>query len=323
MTTDPGLIQSTYWVHGDVSVPRSGNNIIMGAKLKLYVGVNMRLSQVDCSEASNSTECEAWYGRPESIMKRVEGKIFHYELSWSDENACRDSAGYGATIEEQAASEKVCKDCQNALISNFALILGVVTQVPTITTNFQRCTAFGDVNCQATMGFLTCVWGLFNTMLSIILFSQACHKNLPESVGEKTIAWSHGFGFWCLIVGILIKVPDAVGHLVVPTPPKRWQKPAGKISSVVEYMRLDTVPEQQGMEDKAPPAEELGREAATAQAPAVAPAAAPTPTSVAPAAAPGVAPAVAPAAVPAAAPAAAPGAKPAAAPAAAQEVYAI
>lgn len=62
-----------------------------------------------------------------------------------------------------------CLDSASATVS-FA-IMGAITQIPQMTTDLQRSTRFGDVNCQATMGAVTSFWGTYSGISSLASFS--------------------------------------------------------------------------------------------------------------------------------------------------------
>lgn len=45
------------------------------------------------------------------------------------------------------------------------------------------------------------------------------------------------FGFRCLLLATLVKIPDAICHLLVPVPRGKWARPKGK-PTLAEYMKL-------------------------------------------------------------------------------------
>lgn len=72
-----------------------------------------------------------------------------------------------------------------------------------------------------------------------------------EAFGTVQFTWHFGAGFWMLVLATLIKIPDAVYHIVLPTPSERWEKPVGPFKSVADYMYVDsaTVPHQMCMDE--------------------------------------------------------------------------
>lgn len=244
MTKSTSLIESTSWVSGEVTFARSGNNIFMGTPINMYVGINMVVFRADCGEAGNSTECKAWFGRSGSGYTEEE-YVYKRDVSWDDADACKQyDTEAPSSIDSKQMSES-CEDCNDALFSNFALVMGIGTQIPTITTNLQRSTPFGDVNCQASLGVITNIFGFFSNLVSLLVFAQACYINLPNSMGNNNAtSWSLGYPYWCLVVGTVMKLPDAICHLLLPTPEKRWDAPIEKLTSLEEYMSLSNVKQQ-------------------------------------------------------------------------------
>jgi len=246
MTQTPSLLQFTHWVYGEVVVqklpdaalhrfPHLGENISrglpVGIKVQLFFGVNMRLNTWNCRTAENSTLCQEWLGLLHHV--EVEPGLFYEEMRWGDSQAC--SRGLGSDV---AQNQKICQNCQGAQFSNFALVMGVVTQWPTLLTNLQRSTRFGDINCQATMGVLTNIWGLVMTLLAFGLYGKYCYTKLPDNVSGLKLQWKFGLGYWCLLAATLVKVPDGIGHFIIPTPRQRWTSPKTSFASAAEYMAL-------------------------------------------------------------------------------------
>lgn len=251
MTEIASLMKWTHWVYGEFVIeelpdlalqrfPQLGNNISkgarlhLGAKVQLFAGVNMRLNTFNCRNAKNSTLCRKWFRLLN--FAEVESDMFDHLIQWGDSDAC--STGLGLDANETGTNRKICEDCQGAQFSNFALVMGVVTQWPTMLTNLQRSTRFGDINCQATMGVLTNLWGLVMTLLAFGLYAHACHDKLPHHIGGIKCNWQFGIGYWCLLAATLVKVPDGIGHFIIPTPRQRWTAPNTSFASAAEYMAL-------------------------------------------------------------------------------------
>jgi len=259
MTQIGSVLKSSHWVYGELVIdslpemalqrfPSLVENITsplpIGVKFQIFAGVNMRLNVFNCRDARNSSLCRSWV----SALKytETESGLFHQEILWSNTNACGN--GLGLDSGEILRNEKICKDCQGAQFANFALVMGVVTQWPTLLTNLQRSTRFGDINCQSTMGVLTNVWGTVMTLISFVLFANACHGKLPNSIGGRTLNWRFGAGYWCLLAATIVKIPDGIGHFIIPTPKQRWASPKDSFASAAEYMAL----RDDGDDDEAP-----------------------------------------------------------------------
>lgn len=252
MTTNDSLLQDTYWVTGEAIALQSGNNISMDAPLEFFVGVNMYLVRVDCDEAGNSTECTRWYQSPGNLFEK-DGNVYKQHVLWRDSDACQlyDSSVKNAVESVGQNLKKMsdaCEDCADAMFTNFALVMGILTQIPTITTNLQRSTPFGDLNCQASWGTITCAFGTLTSLIALLAFTQACYVKLPDKINNTTMTWRLGYPYLCLILGTSIKIPDGICHLLLSTPEKRWVASTEKLTSLPDYMSLNATPKQQVME---------------------------------------------------------------------------
>lgn len=135
-------------------------------------------------------------------------------------------------------SNDICKKCKDNLIAKSSLIFGIIGAFPTIATDLQRTTIFGDVNCQNTMGIVTNLFSFVMTLWSLISFRIACYMDLPDKYGGATMDWDMGPGFRCLMLAVIIKLIDVICHLLVQTPQERWRKPEKELTSVTDYMKL-------------------------------------------------------------------------------------
>jgi hypothetical protein len=90
-----------------------------------------------------------------------------------------------------------------------------ITQVFQMTTDLQRTTRYGDLNCQKAMGMITGVYGFWSTMSAMRRFLEACAWNMQ---GDATLAlagggsvaveidFRAGVGFYLLLVATALKV---------------------------------------------------------------------------------------------------------------------
>merc|ERR1712100_826850 len=108
-----------------------------------------------------------------------------------------------------------------------------------LTTNLQRATRYGDVNCQKSLGVFGNFLSMITTLVAAAAWSAACYKNLPRALFGVTMEWSHGAGVLCLVFGTLVKVPDALGNLLIRTPEKRWKEQVGPIADLADYLDLE------------------------------------------------------------------------------------
>jgi len=131
-----------------------------------------------------------------------------------------------------------------------------------ILQDLQRTTLYGDVNCQACMGVGLNIQGAVMKLLALLAFMQACYSEMPEHLSDTKIDWSLGFAWYCLLIAILIKIPDAIGHCVVPTAPEKRQA-GDRFENIVEYMKRgceekpSAPPQQIGMPEEQVKSDEI------------------------------------------------------------------
>jgi hypothetical protein len=232
LSTSGGVMTAIPWVYGKGTMQQ----YIGAIEVEVHVGITARYDVVDCASAFNGTECESVLS---SLgFEHTGGQTYERSLEWRDEFACE-------TFNEQE-TQTLCENCRDDLVPKSTLIVGILTQLPTIATDLQRATRFGDVNCQATLGFLTNVVSLVSTMTALLAFRWSCWHVMPDTLGNATMEWHLGIGFRCLILATLIKVFDAAFHAIVPTPREKWEKPPKDITDVADYMAL-SAPSQEAM----------------------------------------------------------------------------
>ena len=110
-----------------------------------------------------------------------------------------------------------CKDSSDASVG--VAIVSLITILPTITTDIQRSTVRGDMNCQKFMGIFTGVLGCVSTIAALSAYAGACFKNLPEEFNTHTIEYKYGPGFVCLLFATILKVFDIICHVIMPVEP--------------------------------------------------------------------------------------------------------
>ena len=150
--------------------------------------------------------------------------------AWDD-----DACGNAASTEMEAA----CNECKDQLDSSVSFILlSIITQFVQLTTDLQRGTQFGDVNCQKTFGIATGIFGCVSGVSSMVSFANSCWSGLPTRLtinGVKVEAeWKRGSGWMLMLLATGLKCYDAVCHLIVPTPPGRHEPYRG---ALLNYMK--------------------------------------------------------------------------------------
>lgn len=229
-------------------------------ELKSYAGVSAKVDIIDCSGAKDPAACTANLVGQDFVEQ---GKHKFERVMSFDSHECgggdKIKAVFSQLSPEQQASWKQLKDqcekCKDKAITESTLILSMVTVLPSIATNLQRATKFGDINCQAFVGSVTATFSFLSSMMSMVKYAQACRKEMPESIAvgvdEIKMTWKMGPGFLCVLLGTVIKVIDILIHCLVPTPPGRWKKIEPYPANVMEYLHLFDGPAKAGSNEEA------------------------------------------------------------------------
>jgi len=135
-----------------------------------------------------------------------------------------------------------CRDSCDASVT--VAIMSLVTILPTITTDIQRSTRKGDMNCQKFMGMLTGILSFVSTLAALSSYAGGCLRNLPTQIGGLSIQYSPGPGLLCLVVATVLKVVDIVVHVCTPVLPYRGEIDDEGTCSCVPRS-LDVVPQDQ------------------------------------------------------------------------------
>uniref|UniRef100_A0A7S1LGV5 Uncharacterized protein n=1 Tax=Alexandrium catenella TaxID=2925 RepID=A0A7S1LGV5_ALECA len=247
LSTNENTIMFAAWAKG-TSYDSDGPGPV-----RIYIGLKGRVDRIDCKEATDRGLCET---RTESLtvvpFKSKGDGIYSRVVVWSKNESCPSVSGpMGLTPDRQRPS--MCEDCRHSVMETVSFaIMGAITQLPQMTTDLQRSTVFGDVNCQATMGFLTSIWGCFSALMSLRSFSFSCWRAFPEHFARANfgIHWSGGPAFWCLVAASILKLWDAFSHLLVPTPSVRHRKPGKEIKTLEDYMMQSVKARAENSEDE-------------------------------------------------------------------------
>eukprot|EP00438_Fugacium_kawagutii_P030658 Skav221864 [mRNA] locus=scaffold1175:443051:443677:+ [translate_table: standard] len=188
-------------------------------------------------------------------MIEIKPGHFQRHVNFKDKKACPQNLIFGdgssqlgdAVLKASGmsfeASREMCESCLDSAASTVSfVIMGIVTQIPQMTTDLQRSTRFGDVNCQATMGAITSFWGTYSGISSLASFSYQCWRRFPRLVKEKNgildYQWSMGPGFLCMLLATILKLWDACSHFALPTPAARHTKPPKDVTELYDYMMM-------------------------------------------------------------------------------------
>jgi hypothetical protein len=117
-----------------------------------------------------------------------------------------------------SSNRDYCDQCNVACDSTIRVaIINLLTSIPTITTDLKRSTKKGDLNCQKFMALFTGILGTITTLSSISLFLDGCFRHLPEYDAQgKTIIYTLGPGFICLLIPQVLKPLDVLVNLLTP-----------------------------------------------------------------------------------------------------------
>jgi len=236
MSTSYDILLFARWTYGEVEVPlRSGEVVSMTN----FWGTKARFTQYNCGQFPNQTFCAEFLTSDGFDNKG--GNLFAKRTVWEatgacwrhEENSLFVSSDY---LDEQFEAE--CSSCKDSLLATSALLMGVVAQLPTMATDCQRMTEFGDVNCQKTIGVLANFVTFTMNALAMVAYGNACYRDLANSWEHDGSVyhadWRLGFGWRCLLFSMLIKLLDGTAHLLIRTPSSRHK--AVEIESVPEYL---------------------------------------------------------------------------------------
>eukprot|EP00927_Polykrikos_kofoidii_P020749 TRINITY_DN19889_c0_g1_i1.p1 TRINITY_DN19889_c0_g1~~TRINITY_DN19889_c0_g1_i1.p1 ORF type:complete len:399 (+),score=60.56 TRINITY_DN19889_c0_g1_i1:87-1283(+) len=215
-TSDRDTLKAIAWVYGEGIDGQSRT-------ISIWMSVHTTVVQVETQDEN----ALAKKGLLRKGFEEVSHNVFEIANAWGD-GAC---TGNGTMRE-------TCEECNANQIAIPTLIMAAISQVPTMATNLQRSTRFGDVNCQKTLGILSNVLGFVGSFASMMSFRQACYTDMPETIDDVKLEWRLGAGFRCVLIATLIKVVDAVCHAFVPTPRQRWEPPDKDIEDVADYLLL-------------------------------------------------------------------------------------
>lgn len=263
---NPALIKATAWSRGAIVSDEHH------ARAKIWVGLHGRVDEIDCSGSDQKANCEALLDQYPRLKEIREG-VYQRVVEFSEQASCIKFAvkpehvrivdSWAPTYFNETTA--MCEGCRDSASSSVTfVIMGLITQIPQMTTDLQRATRFGDVNCQATMGCVTSFWGTYSGLRSLLSFSESCWKKFPsEFVGANgnilRFEWSMGPGYLCLMIATVMKLWDAVAHLSLPTPRVRQDPPPKDVENLLDYMMMAVDVENKGSDASEDDSSESGR----------------------------------------------------------------
>lgn len=251
LTSAPSVLRNVPWVEGRANFGSSGE------AMQVCIGASARYERMNCSKWSDKKACRDLAAKAD--FKAVGSGVWERTVPWSEKGAC---------INHGHSGPNQCQKCKASLLSSSTLVMAIVAQLPTIATDLQRATRFGDVNCQATIGVLSDLTSFVSALASLLAFRWNCYQELPskpEGLPSEGLGWDLGPGFQCLMAATILKAVDMLVHVVLPTPRQRWMKPNKEVvMETIDYLKLAPVdpeaPEQETMGgDVRPAVEKAGR----------------------------------------------------------------
>lgn len=181
--------------------------------------------------------------------------------AWSVQSiSCGSITFFSRTAQRTATIDDIfdtsCTRCKNAASDAVSLaISGAITQVFQMTTELQRSTRWGDLNCQKLFGVCTSIYGLISTVQSLRSYRADCglQSDVPPwgrtrqvpvdfddgTTGSVEISVEAGLAYALLFIAVWLKALDALLHLLVPTPKEKQIVPTNyDTMELEEYMNL-------------------------------------------------------------------------------------
>ena len=224
-------IQNTAWARWKISIPASVTQTGVNYIIFSYVGLKAR---VDVKKSTGGIE------------------ISRTTVKWTQRNACNLEGFYYSK----------CSRCgKSALGAVQWMVTGLITQIFQMTTDLQRTTRYGDLNCQKTLGMLSGMYGSFSTFRAIRDFMWDCNHRDPEEYGisydsrislktnhtptgqpfQARVDLRAGPGCILLVIATILKVFDVLCHAIVPVPNEK-SEPAEEDLTLHGYMMRNSEP---------------------------------------------------------------------------------
>lgn len=234
------ILKRCSWVYGSLWHHPTGT------RLDVAIGLKGRIDTIDCRQSATPYMCQEALNH--TRFEEIEQGVWERVIRWSESTSCMSEAKLKRKVKSiweflgsDSFDGKVCHLCRDTASASVGfVIMGVITQIPQMTTDLQRATRFGDVNCQASMGAITSFFGTYSTLASLYTFSQFCWKSFPAKAQwllPYSYSWKPGPALICLVIATLLKLWDAFSHVLVPTPRARQVKPTPGLD-LVQYMML-------------------------------------------------------------------------------------
>ena len=249
-STSPEIVLQTAWAAADVQATQGGATI----RGTVYAGINLRVSQLEVTladgevlELTRVVPTNTGAGAACVTQMNISEWKAGDDAPWAvPAGANASSVGLHATDEQLA----LCAHCyEQAAEAVRSIVLSAITAVPTMLSDLQRATSFGDANCQKALGVITGTFSLLSGIVGLQAFARGCLRSLPNEVAltnGATLAanWRPGPGLVLLAVATLLKIVDIVCHIAVPTPAAKRDRAARDAKSLPDYLHMGDGPER-------------------------------------------------------------------------------
>lgn len=203
ISEDGTNIKNVAWVKGTTTLDATAYPP-SGASLTSYLGLTARVDEITTSSGTTSST-----------------------IKWDATNSCVVGGLTGSQCQE-------CAD--NSGGAQTFMITGAITQIFQMTTDLQRMTRYGDLNCQKSLGTITGIYGTYSGLQALATFMSKCaNRGWGEWFREgastsfvvtatgapatSQIDYSGNAGFVLILIATLLRGFDVLIHLIVPTPP--------------------------------------------------------------------------------------------------------
>jgi len=242
-TNADSAVRATYWGWGDVD----------NGSVLYFVGLRRLLFKRGAMDGSGAELSSLSWG------DEHDSALCETPLTW------KSKTNGGAVVETLDGLPVLeCDTCEKAANGIIRLVVvSCVTQVFQMTTDLQRTTRYGDMNCQKLFGCTTSLYGFASAFASLVEFRVACglaHTFPPwfktsqvavslistGALEAVDVSFYAGPGYVLLFLAVLLKAYDALCHLAVPCPkPNSWPlgdpRAAAVAGSSSEHDLLDNV----------------------------------------------------------------------------------
>eukprot|EP00397_Hematodinium_sp_SG-2012_P041417 GEMP01045608.1.p1 GENE.GEMP01045608.1~~GEMP01045608.1.p1 ORF type:complete len:442 (+),score=56.12 GEMP01045608.1:88-1413(+) len=276
-STNAATLRIFPWAQGSGSTKNANGEVI---RSKYYIGILQRIVDVEMSRAHYNEIIDTMRKQVDfESDEKLDDDVYRLTFAKPWEDGCefadpdfqsehRKRARRKMTSEQHRHHHhhdepKYCEGCYEDMttsigfmimlfVSQLATIYSVVAvailiNVPTIATDCQRITEFGDLNCQKFFGAFCSLIGIYGCFDGVMKFYHGCYAEAPETLAlhefpAVKLKWELGRCWHFFMWAGVLKIVDCIFHFLVQTPPGR-------------HVRIDPAPDSLGdfMQNVDPP----------------------------------------------------------------------